>query len=961
MPVVTLARNPLAPETWTTHDVDDVRDFLMSQFATWPDSARIYHTQVSVDNDVTPEDEAGIGRLGNLPGPLYVVVYPAGGVVRAIIKPITFVLGVITGLLLTKPPTPSLRNTNSTSPNNELSDRVNTSRPLARIPDIFGQVRSTPDLLAVPLKVFIDHEEVEYAYMCIGRGAYDVTDVRDGETTIGNIPGASVAIYAPGGNPNNGAAPQLLIGAPISRPVTTVTRSNSVYGQTLRPPNDVRVKGKNNIYFVGPNEIKTDDEASDTDFAIFVAGDFLTISNSTAVTYTVSETRSIEADSDGSFRFLSATIPAQYYVGAFIRLTGAFFIAGPYYLDGQYTIESLQLDTIGPDTFCRVFLVAPEEVNPQWAAATFGTFVDTRITLSAEVVEYNLDGTYEVLAVSSNTIVLDNPVSVNADWGVIGTTAKGSPLLVVSGDKWVGPFDLDLTGTTALVTNFYAAQGMYKDDGRDQDPAEATLELEATPINAAGDPIGPAQTAQVEILGSKIFKGSRAATLDMLLNVSGRVRVRARRVTETDLDFDGSVVDEVKWRDLYATAALPGGIDFGDVTTAYAVTFGAAGALVLKERRLNALVTRKLPQRISGSTFTTELYATKSAADIISAACLDPRIGNRTADEINFDNIYDTVADVVAYFGHEHAGEFSYTFDSDNLSFEETIQSMAQSAFCTAYRRGNIINLSFERETTDSVLLFNHRNKLPGSETRTVRFGNAENFDGVAYTYIDPEDDAIITRYLPADQSAINAQDVESIGVRTHLQAYWLANRIWNMIRYQNTATEFTATQEADILARNDRILVADNTRPETQDGEVMAQNGLDLTLSQPVAFAAGVAYTMFLQHFDGTVQAIAITAGATANHVTLAAAPSMPLALDPALYARTGYIIVGDNEPRGTAFLVSDKSSQRNFTTKVTAINYDDRYYANDLDYISGNIDEEANLTTTGWGEAWGVAWGQS
>src|SRR5690606_13800161 len=114
-----------------------------------------------------------------------------------------------------------------------------------------------------------------------------------------------------------------------------------------------------------------------------------------------------------------------------------------------------------------------------------------------------------------------------------------------------------------------------------------------------------------------------------------------------------------------------------------------------------------------------------------------------------------------------------------------------QAAFCTAYRRGNIINLSFERETTDSVLLFNHRNKLPGSETRTVRFGNADNFDGVAYSYIDPEDDAIITRYLPDDQSAINPQDVESIGVRTHLQAYWLASRIWNTIRYQNTVTEF--------------------------------------------------------------------------------------------------------------------------------------------------------------------------
>lgn len=961
---VTLALNPLDPETWTNHEVADIRDFLMTEFAEWPSTARIYHKQVSSANDVTPSCESEVQRLGELEGPFYVVVYPA--------EPITIIYAIVAIVVVAavvmaaqaQPPTPTLRNTQSQSPNNELSERSNKPRPNARIPDIFGTVRATPDLIAVPYKIFVNNEEVEYSYMCIGRGYYDIPslEIRDDTTRVVDIAGTAVEIYAPFTSPNSGHAPQLRIGTAIATPVLNVVRSNAVNGQVLRAPNDQNLRGNSNIRFSTPNEIQLN-PSSGLDFTDkFAAGDNLTLAGAVEYDNYVNETRNIVAFGAGYFRFEipSSTLPSLYQAGKECVLTGALFSGTDsdgfwsysYDLSGIYEISSVALESaiITPEVglpytqyYCRVNLVSPASINPKWSEAngTASTSAGIRLPDGSEL--YNFNGTYTVLSVSDTVITLSDPASVNPQWSSITVTGYVSPVLSTTGSKWVGPFVLDKADLSQVFANFVALNGLYKDDGKNQQRFDVVCEIELTPLYADGTPRGPAEIFQATIEGSATYRSSRAVTLQASPTFNGRCAVRARRVTLSDLTFEGSVVDEIKWRDVYSVSPVSQ-IDFGNVTTVQSVTYATAGALALKERKLNMLVTRKLPQRISGSEFTTTLYPTNDAAEIMASICLDSYIGNRNIAEIDFDSIYAAIGEVKSYFGSNKAAEFSYTFDSDNLSFEETAKAIADAVFCTAYRRGNIVKLSFEKETEDSTLLFNHRNKLPGSETRTVRFGNQDNFDGVSFQYIDPEDDAQVTFYIPEDRSAVNAKEVESLGVRSKLQAYFHAWRLWNKIRFQNTITEFTATQEADLLVRNDRILIADNTRPDTQDGEVISQNVLQLTLSQKVDMSKYSEYTMFLQLPDGTTEAITATQGASARQVVLSRAPRLPLALDDDLYARTTFILVGNTEPRETAFLVSEKDSQGNFTSVVRAVNYDSRYYANDKDFSTGLINENGD-----------------
>jgi hypothetical protein len=1002
---ITLCPNHLDKSTWVTEEVDDIRAFLAARYDHMPPTMRIYHGNVCVPNDVTPSDQTMIDKLAEMPGPFYAVVYPAG--VFILFAALAVAAYALAAPPIPPPPTALQRNTQNSSPNNDLSDRSNRARIGGRIPDIFGTVRSVPDLISTPYKVFENNREVEYAYMCIGRGQYDITDVRDGDTLCSNIPGTTLQFYEPYTSPNRNDTPVMTIGTPVQTPIFSARRSNSINGQVLRPPNASTFVGVGNIRFATPNQIQLFPNNVEDFTKYFVEGDEITItdasmSSGVAVTETVqcwaTMTNKDKVFSAGKVGYTfeyglepgslvfemrdETTVNGLFTAGSSIILTQTF---GPVALSGTYDV--LSVDVVDPKTatvqgdggtwndaqrstavrnnapaYLVVRLDAPETVNANWSSLYTGERFNQmqlfRFEVGHEAAQsYDIDlaGTYTIVSVTKEVITLDTPAGVNADWDILITeiaTPYLSPTLVSSGERWVGPFIMTNDEQNALYCNFIAQNGLYKDDGITQEAANVEVEVEAWPVDMDDEQIDDSETFRVTLLGSSTLKETLAITLKaQLASFYGRCAVRARRITESDLDFDGNVVDEVRWRDLYSIASVGSQIDFGNVTTVMAVTFATASALAVKERKLNMLVSRRIPVW-DGTLFdTSNLVATNDAAAILAAICHDKYLGNCPLEELDINNFFAMAAEVETYFGHASAREFSYTFDKDNLSFEEMFTTVARAMFCEGYRRGSTLRLSFEKATEDSTLLFNHRNKVPRSERRTVTFGGFQGeHDGLEYTHVDPRDDSITTIFLPAETVVLNPKRIESIGVRHPLQAYFHAWRAWNKLQYQNTIVEFDATSEANLLVRNDRILVTDSTRPNTQDGEVRAIDGLELRLSQRVDLTTDPPYTIFLQHIDGTVEAIPVTAGTNSNQVILDAPPAASLSVAPGNHARAGYILVGDTDTAQHAFLAVEKSPTRDGTATVKAINYDARYYGNDLDFINELIGENGYGDTGGF-----------
>jgi hypothetical protein len=554
-----------------------------------------------------------------------------------------------------------------------------------------------------------------------------------------------------------------------------------------------------------------------------------------------------------------------------------------------------------------------------------------------------LNGTFQALSVSAKEIVLADPTDTSAAWLALGTdsTVYFSPTLSTSGERWVGPFTINLADCDEVVANFVCPQGLFRtnQEGKPRGQSVSGV-IEVTPVNADGTPRGAAVTTAITLSNNPvenngdptIDKSPRGKTLTTAVGVPGRVSVRFRRTTPLPEYHNDQFVDGLIIRDCYGLGPV-GVPDFGNITTVQTRIRATSGATSVKERKLACVVTRKLPQRNIDDTFGPVMVATRSAADILCAMALDPFIGGRTLSELDVPNIYDTIASVQAYFGFDEAGFFDATFDDDNISFEEMAQAVSYAVFCNAYRQGNVIRLFFEQATTDSSLLFNHRNKLPGSETRTIRFGNLDDQDGVQFDYQDADGEKQ-TVFVP-DDGAIKPRKLERQGVTDERVATLQAWRAWNKIRYQNTTVEFDALAEASQLVLNERIEAADNTRADVFDGYVVSLDGLTLELSQPFEPEDTEAdFLVYLQLPNGTVDVIPV-AYVDVTHVTLTAPPAVALALDENNSADVPYQIVVADSPRSSAFLVAEKGAFDKRSVKVLAINYDDRYYSNDSLYL--------------------------
>lgn len=1060
---IIVSDNPLEPSSYSIHeDVPHVASFIMERFPSWPDSAHIYSGSVSQANDVTPHDEASIARLEELEGDIFIIVYPEG-----IVAIIILVVVLVAAVVLLKPKVPDvsadMRNQQAASPNNELSARTNQARIASRIPDIYGTVRSTPDLIMETYNYYENNRKVEITYMCIGRGYFAIHDAKDGDTHLSFIPGSAAQFYLPNQSPNSGHSPFYTVGSTITDALWRANKLEQVVGQEMRPPNSAAASSPGNFKFQYPDRIynnsgynfsdrfqsgdqiviagATYSGASDTIVqtavaryvwnggapyvewqsgdprTAFAVGDSLIISNASTngviKTFTTTFTGTAKFTDTGRIDFStrgshpiedgddfrtgqSITVSNAIFTYNFAdtynyasKSTTKLFLVTPALTNGAWnningstgyqsmsiggitrtvrfnaTDSSIELQTgnfsdmassgtvvvsgsgstfttnlNGTYTLSSVnnggnywTLSSPSGVNAEWdeingstgnATITItqthagdtqsfnpaGTFTisaltATRITLSgtstpwtnlqnyvndrteydtndtftvtAPVRTVNLNGTYTIVSVGMYEIIVSNPNAVSADWakldfyGVDNQVIPSNATIETTDGNWIGPFYIEGADTKVLISNFVAQQGLYTDDGKAQARKQVEIEMLSYLADDTGNPTGAAPThVTLTMTGSAIQRDTIANTMRIVLPVAGPQLIYARRITAKDTAFTGTVVDQVKWEEVYALAPETKN-NFGAITTVMTKTYATGGALAIKERKFNCLVTRKIPY-ITGWTGTypdlvpvydADLQPTRDAWQIFCAMSLDPFFGARDASELDFYNIAAASTDVYNYFGEEQlVREFSYTFDNTNISYEEAAQAIANVNFCTAYRQGSKIKWKPEIATMQPILIFNHRNKVPDTETRSIRFGAENGYDSIQMDWVNPADDSIETFFIPEDQSGSSTKKIDTIGIRNRTQATYHAWRAFYKMKFQNTVVEFESTQEAAILISRDPVMVADNTRADVQDGEVLDQEVLQLTLSQAVHFDPAKTYTVFLQHADGYVESIPCTA----------------------------------------------------------------------------------------------------
>ena len=849
------------------------------------ESVRLYHG--SLLDEVTPKTPQDVDKVMRLHGRIYAVVKPMGlDPFSWVAIGISLLVSVAVAFLMPMPVMDATSQNQPPSPNNALAARTNKQRLGGRIPDIYGTVYSVPDLLAVTYSVYIDHKEVEFSYMCVGRGRFNVIEALDDTTPINQVFGSSVLVFDPDTNLND--TPAFQFGGAFSPDEATWSRMaakryTSVNGQTLQAPDSyISVE----TVFKNPNIIETTGSA---DFRNnFAVGDTILVEG---------------ADNLASANGLDYPIDENDPESArepFI-----------YTLNGQYEILAV--------TEKQITLSNPAAVNSDWQTLTNNvdlTVESDTVTLSTETDTFWQGWFYTDLKDHDSAYV--NITAPNGLYdGEPNNTWRALRLFGQIESEIVDINNNPITGT--LVTQEFSIQSPNSDD------------FAFRPMNKGY------QSSVSTYTDNKIrLTANKTVVIDNPNFSKGkRLRFRIARTSNVVTDSSGGIVDELKIKDFYGVKTLTAADMPKGVTTVYSKTLATEGALSLKERKLRLLVQRYVTDAISGLP-----KLSNRADDILRDIATDPKIGNLQLSQVDIAQIKAEIDAQIAYFGTDKCSEFCGTFDDNNLSAEETMQIVAKAVFSQAKRQGNKIMLDFERKVPASVAVFNSHNILPDTFTAPQSLGIANDYDGVKVEYTDPIDDAIITMSYPND-AITNPHEDKLIGVRNKIQAHTHMMRMYNKDRHAYKSCEFVAGDESNIVVRTNRITVADQLRVDVQQGSVdsIETIGGDIVLhtTDPVTIEPSGAYTMFIQTINNGVESIAVTARDDYS-VKLARLPSGEISgTDKVVQAV--YQIVSETDDNRDAYLVAQKDPSDGMTNKLLCTNYDDRYYQNDSDFTNGLI----------------------
>ncbi|MEK5750806.1 host specificity factor TipJ family phage tail protein [Acinetobacter variabilis] len=920
--------------------------------------ARLYKDSICAQNDVTPKTKEEALQLLHADGDYFVLCH-AG-------DPLTIFLTVVTVLsaalaIYTYMNMPEIPDQASGSGNNSLASRQNKHRTSERVPDIYGNVKSIPDLIAPVYRYYADNVQVEETLMSIGTGYFEIEQdqIKEGETPVNTIEGASLSAYEPGTLITG--TPQIQIGEEFTVPPIVAKQVSSVDGkQKLLSPNNTKLNYKGVTFAGNKIEVTGDYQYIEKDYMYvggafgwstiprpvyanfsdhFVNGEQVVIENAiygSAPDSNISGTTNV---STTGILTIASSIdivdPDNYKKIRISSLTVEDLVEGQLSLAGEYAVSNIVKTGSAGAWFYEVTLKS----NYTEANINFGRMSDDGTgILSAVLTDHDenidLSGTYTISSVSTNEITLVNPSAVNPDWLLLPnlTAQQISNMLGRSitfkgtSENFIGWYYAGNKDTEGMMLNFLAANGIYEGDKAKQ----VAIEVHYQQV-VDGVPTGQIYKTGLVMQGKANNRDQVGASVREKLPFTGQFRFRAKRIN--DNGSNANLIDDVVFESAYSFYETKKTAYEYDTTIRLKRLAIGSGT---NASELNLPVTRKLYSYRDG-TRSAERIPTSNFADIIINMALDPFIGRFDISEIDVQSLYEVSDEIEAYFGTPKACEFNYTFDNKNSSYQEMAFAVAEAVFCTARRENGKHFFTFEKETPNSLILFNHRNIKPESLTKTNLFGVPDEYEGIEFKWRDETDDyaeAVIK--LPHDGLA-NYKTIESNGVTNAIQAHFLAHRAWNKMQFNRKTIEFTAYGEADLVTRNDRIAVVDDVFNMIGSGEVEAQNNTVLTLDNSINLQAGESYVIHLQLKDGSVDVINIVSQLDENQVELARIPLMPLVIDKVVNAT--YSITKASDQESEAYLIQEKSPSATFETSVSAIKYDARYYSNDKDYIKNLI----------------------
>ncbi len=324
----------------------------------------------------------------------------------------------------------------------------------------------------------------------------------------------------------------------------------------------------------------------------------------------------------------------------------------------------------------------------------------------------------------------------------------------------------------------------------------------------------------------------------------GRYEVRATRLD--DKDESARAGHEIRWG--AAKGYIVSEKNYGNVTLLAIVMRATDNLSQRSSRMVNCIVTRKL-QTWSPSGGWSTLTPTRSIAWAL-ADILKADYGARLADKsIDLAALYH-----LDQIWSKRGDTFNAVYDS-KLTVYEALSRTAKVGRAITFIQGGIVRFVRDEPKNIPVALFGPRNIVKNSLSIQYIMPSEDTADSVCVEYFSEQTwkTSEVTGTF-AGSSADKTATVELFGCTNKAQAQREAVYMALANRYRRRIVTFTTELEGLIPSYGDLIAITHDMAKWGQGGEILAQDGLKLTLSEPVSFTDGQTHYLALRKTDGSL-----------------------------------------------------------------------------------------------------------
>lgn len=257
-----------------------------------------------------------------------------------------------------------------------------------------------------------------------------------------------------------------------------------------------------------------------------------------------------------------------------------------------------------------------------------------------------------------------------------------------------------------------------------------------------------------------------------------------------------------------------------------------------RERKYNLLATRMVISydRVSKQVDYT-LRPSRSFADaVLHTWLITAGESEKNIDIDGLYRIYDSLPD-------DRLGYFDYTFDDEDISLGQRIETICNSARVTAYYDNAVLTFSREQSSEFPMTTFN-RSNITGNDMKiSYDMSMPSGYDGIELEYVEPVrnkkdyirfrvDENGITEGLSRTPNKIVLQ-----GCRNRYQAMDRALLEANRLIHQRTSISLTTLADGGNVYPSDMVLIADTYDSNQQAGYITERKGEIFTTSEKIKF----------------------------------------------------------------------------------------------------------------------------